>query len=581
MVLFDLSTLRKLVADTSVRGMFFLPESTELDLHSHVVLTSQGTLAANRYTPKLIDPISKTVFSEGEMEASLYERFSDRFDLFPVDDVDCLAIGETPPFPPVLLHLRAEAGYGEARAVFAEAPSEQHYELLKAIGVEYLGGSREGPYYVARFRNHLPIHIHSGMLARFTRTSHCNLFFLRHGSIDRQLESGLIKASTGRVSWAAQRAREAVVRLANEAANGELALTCQPSPPTEPFASGDVVPLGFLLKALNCHTSPASIFRDVEVRKRLISLLQHRRQESLWPHKAGGPVSSTASALVLQGSFRDPEGLEALEVFADGRGGYYSRLLSDERAPGAMASDGGNGYRCQPDFATTCLIRALRNDAELDTKASAQYLASRFESRSGLYFANPYLVDWALASALEKEQSARKLRNLLATEILASMNDDYSFGLFDVPMSSAFAILSLAALGHRNRILRMAQLRLLDFMEPDGTFPAGTPFYCARVVKQQERALAGTPARGDGEERRVIRVDREPYEVSLCLDGRNAISTASATLALLTECSPAARDSDPVGERWGEAHPRYRCRDHAEYVQKFALPPYVSGSPRV
>lgn len=552
MVLFDLSTLRKLVADTSVRGMFFLPESTDLDLHSHVVLTSQGTLAANRYAPRLIDPIGKTVFSEGEMEASLYGRFSDRFDLFPVDDVDCLAIGETPPFPPVLLHLRAEAGYGLGRAVFAEAPSEQHYELLKAIGVQYLGGSREGPYYVARFRNHLPTHIHSGMLARFARTSHCNQFFLRHGSIDRQLEHGLIQASTGRVSWAAERAREAVVRLANEAADRDLAMSSQPSAPTNPFATGDVVPLGFLLKALNCHTSAASAFRNVDVRKRLISLLQHRRQELLWPHQAGGPVSSTASALVLQGWFRDPEGVEALEVFADGRGGYYPRLLSDEREPTTM-DDGGNGYRRQPDFATTCLIRALRNDAELDTKTSIEFLASRFESRNGLYFANPYLVDWALASALEKDESARELQDRLVTEILASMNDDYSFGHFDVPMSSAFAILSLAALGYRDRTLRMAQLRLLDFMEPDGAFPAGTPFYSA-----------GISARGDGED----------------FDGRKAISTASATLALRAECSPAARDSDPVEERWGEAHPRYGCRDYVEYVQRFAFLPHVRGSPR-
>jgi hypothetical protein len=42
MVLFDLSTLRQLVADEAVRGMFFLPESMDLDHHSHVILTSQG-----------------------------------------------------------------------------------------------------------------------------------------------------------------------------------------------------------------------------------------------------------------------------------------------------------------------------------------------------------------------------------------------------------------------------------------------------------------------------------------------------------------------------------------------------------
>jgi hypothetical protein len=80
------------------------------------------------------------------------------------------------------------------------------------------------------------------------------------------LENGLIKASTGRLSWA-EKARKAVVLLASEAADKELALTRRPSTPTKPFACGDLVPLGFMLKALIFHTSAASIFRDVEVRK--------------------------------------------------------------------------------------------------------------------------------------------------------------------------------------------------------------------------------------------------------------------------------------------------------------------------
>ena len=135
MVLFDLSTLRRMVADETVRGMFFLPESTDLDLHSHVILTSRGTLAAAREGSKVVDPTSEAVFSVGETETCLYRRFSGRFDLFPVDEADCLAVGEMPPFPPVLLHLRAEADHGDAKAVFAEGPSGEHYELLKAVGV--------------------------------------------------------------------------------------------------------------------------------------------------------------------------------------------------------------------------------------------------------------------------------------------------------------------------------------------------------------------------------------------------------------------------------------------------------------
>ena len=540
MVLFDMSTLRRLVADEVVKAMYFLPRGMDLDWYSHVVLTSQGTLVALRDEPKLLDPADETVYELGKTETSLYQRFSDRFDLFPGDDADCLGFGETPPFPPVLLHLQAENGYGRARALFAEEPTGQHYELLKAIGVEYLGGSREGPHYVARFRNHLPTHIHAGILARFSRTNHCNLFFLRHGSIDEQLEKGLVEASTSRVTWAAGQAREAVLGLADEAGSGkELALTCQPPPPAEPFVCGDLVPLGFVLGVLNYHTSAASIFSNFEVRKKLMANVQRKRQGSLWPHHTGGPVSSTATALVLHGLY-DPGGIEALEAFADGRGGYCSHLGNDER--------GG-----QADYATTCLVRALRQGAGLDEKVSAEYLRSGFQSRSGRSFANPYLVDWALALALEGDECAQDLRDRLAGEILDSMNEDHTFGLFDVPMSSAFAILSLAALGRRDRTLLLAQLRLMDFMGPDGTFPPGTPFYCAGMGEEGGR-----------------------HEISLFFDSCKAISTSAAALALLAKSSSATDEgSEPAGRRGRKVHPRYGCRDHVEYVRRFANPSYA------
>lgn len=542
MVLFDLSTLRRVASDETVRGMFFLPQSTDLDPHSHIILTSRGTVAAEREGPRLVYPANGAVFRAGETEACLYRRFSERFDLVPVDEADCLAVGEMPPFPPVVLHLRAEGGDGRARAVFAGEPSGRHFELLKAVGIEYLGGNQEGPHYVARFRNHLPTHIHSGILAGFSRTSHCNLFFFRHGSIDQRLERGLISASARRVSWAAEQARQAVVRLAKQAEDGEAQPTSRSS--AEPSASGDVIPMAFSLRLLNHHTSAASIFRDVEVRKRLTSLLQSRRQGLLWPYQAGGRQSSTATALVLWG-LRDPEAVEALEAFADGEGGYY---------PWPPTDDAVGSHRA--DFASTCLIRALRDEAGLETRTDVGYLASRSESRSGWCFANPYLVDWAFASALGRDEATRGLRDRLAAEILASMNDDHSFGRFDVPVSSAFAILSLAALGVTDRTLRMAQLRLLDFMEPDGAFPAGTPFYSAETV-----------GAGGGTE-------------SPRFHGHRAVSTAAAALALLAGCSPLESDPDLLEVRAGGAHPRYGCRDHTEYVQSFALPTYAGESPR-
>ena len=60
-----------------------------------------------------------------------------------------------------------------------------------------------------------------------------------------------------------------------------------------------------------------------------------------------------------------------------------------------------NRHWCQPEYGTTCLVTALRAEAGLECKTSVGYLAEGFENRGGLYFANPYMVDWALAWALQ------------------------------------------------------------------------------------------------------------------------------------------------------------------------------------
>lgn len=575
MVLFNLSTIRPLATDATVRRMFFLQENIELALYSHVVLTSAGPFLATREASTLINPKRNTIYSIDETEVSLFQRFSDKLDLFSVDEADCLGIGEMPPFPSVLLHIQVNSGYGEATVVFHEKPSQLHYELLKTVGVEFLGGDQEGPYYIARFRNCLPTHIRAGELAHFARTDHCNLFFLRHGSVDEELERGLIKASADRVTWAREQGRKAVSQLVNEVCHRELALTCQPPPPAIPFAFGDIVPLGFMLKALNPDTSIASIFSEVEIHKKLLKILRSKRQGLLWSYHTGCLVTSTNSVLVLQ-AFYDPAGVEALEIFADGLGGYYPQLWSQNKEPGKMRVAYGNQHWCQPDYATTCLVRGLRQEAGLQMKTSMEYLVSGFESRSGLYFANPYMVDWALASALTGDKSAYALKEKLAAEILASMNDDYSFGLFDVPISSAFAILSLAALGSRDRLLRMAQLRLLDFMEPEGIFPSGTPFYSTLAIKQ-ECIPVGIAARVILGERpqQIIPVNGQLHGISFYFDSHKMISTAVAALAMSVKCSSASCDAGLISRQQSECPLRYRCRDHAEYIQRFALPPYI------
>ena len=580
MVLFNLSAVRNFTEDVTVKEMFFLPTDTKLDLYSHAVLTSQGGFLALDEGAALIDSSSKNAWSIEKAETSLYERFCDRVKMFPVDEADCLGMGETSPFPPVLLHLKISSGCGEAKAVFEKEPNREDYDLLRAVGVQFLGGHQEGSHYIAEFRNRLPVHIHAGILAHFSRTGNCNLFFLQHGNIDSQLKEGLIKASESRVNWGKNLCFKKVAQLGHQACHQTMAMTCQPPLSVKAFPFGDLVPLGFILKALNAAPKDSSIST---IRQEVRSFLLNKRQDNLWSFDTDGLITSTDSVLVLQG-FNEPESVEALEIFAENGGSYhphpphtyYPQLSSEDEQPGKMLVDDTNRHWCQPDYATTCLVRALRKEAGLTTKTTTDDLATGFKTRSALFFANPYMVDWTLASAVNQDESATQLKQKLLAEILASMNDDYSFGTYDVALSTAFAILSLAILGCRGRILQLAQLRLLEFIDSQGNLPQETPFYSTLVIDPK----AISPNRLfrlslSDRRKQIVQINEQYHGISYYDDSHRMITTAVVALALAEQCNPNIRDTDITEMIRIDSHPRYKCFNHSEYVTKFALPPYL------
>ncbi|ARV58829.1 hypothetical protein BZZ01_09430 [Nostocales cyanobacterium HT-58-2] len=576
MVLFNLSTIRELADGATTRAMYHLPEEIDLQPYSHVVLTSFGRFLALHNESKLIEPVSGKSWTREQIQSSVYERFASRLALFAVDEADCLGLGEQSPFSPVLLHIKIKSGYGEAQAIFERSPSVEHYELLQAVGVKFLGGEPKGEYYLAQFQNRLPIHIHAGILSHFSRTAHCNLFFLQHGNIDPLLEAGLLKALTSRVNHGKNNSLQALAKLAQEAVKQPMAMTCQPPPPGKPFLYGDLVPLGFVLKALNAVES------SLEARQALSQFILSKRQGNLWAFHTDRLITSTDSALVLQG-LNEPEAVEALELFADGQGGYYPQLWSNEKQPGKMVFDESCRHWCQSDYATTCLVRALRKEAGLESKTSTDYLAAGFENRSGLYFANPYLVDWVLACAMSLDKSAAQLRQKLLAEILASMNEDYSFGIYDVAMSTALAILSMATLGFKGRTMQVAQLRLLEFIDSHGLLPAATPFYSSLRIDHEIPAhvllgllMSQTAANtADNQQKQIRKVQGQYHGISLHVDSYQMMTTALAALALSQKCSSDRQDLDLTSYKQ-QIHPRYQCRNHSEYIVKFALPPYLS-----
>ena len=587
MVLFNLRAIRQIVNDTTIAAMYHLPDTLNLDSYSHVVLSSEGRFLAAAKDLQLIEPVSGHSWTQENIKISLAERFGDRLALFDVDEADCLGLGEMSPFNPVILHLKIQSHVGQAQAIFNHEPSKTDYELLRAVGVTFLGGEVKDDYYLARFQNRLPIHIHAGILSHFSRTAHCNIFFLRHGDIDTPLKVGLLQAAEHRINWGKKLSFQTLAKLAHSAMDQPLSMTCKPPAPGQAFAYGDLVPLGFILQGLNKAAALAEGLNKNEIsttRDQLSQYLLDRRHEDLWAFHDKRLITATDSALVLQG-FSEPKSLEALEMFADGRGGYYPQLWSKSKHPNKMVLDESCAHWCQADFATTCLVKALRLEAGLVSKTSSKYLIEGMPNRSGLYFANPYLVDWFLARAIAKDKSTASLRSQILTEILASINVDYSFGLYDQALSTALAILSMAELEYRGQTMRVAQLKLLEFIGTDGSLPEATPFYSSLRLDSQVtegevlRLLMAQSFASNSQQKQIRRIEGEYHSISLYEDTQSLITTALAALAL-AEPHSATTPEPKYGDR-SELHPRYLCSNHCEYIDKFALPPYLKRQVRL
>ncbi|MFC1975631.1 hypothetical protein ACFLXQ_04475, partial [Chloroflexota bacterium] len=147
MVLFNLSEIRNLVPDYNVvKAMFFLPADTTLDVYSHVILSSDGHFLAPDTGKELVFVRESNIvpYPLLSISNSLSVRFAEQLKCFLVDEADCLGLGEQAPYPPMILHLKVKSGYGEATALFHQAPSQTHYELLTAAGIQFLGGKRQG-----------------------------------------------------------------------------------------------------------------------------------------------------------------------------------------------------------------------------------------------------------------------------------------------------------------------------------------------------------------------------------------------------------------------------------------------------
>jgi hypothetical protein len=561
-VVFRAEALLKLIPAAQCLAMLGLPERTEITACAAVALTSLGKCLAFDEPGRWTWP---SPLSQCDSSATVEQRLASRLPLLPdVENADCIGFGQLPGLSPVVMALTIDGeGVATAEALFDERPQQRSYDLLPAVGVTAHGGEWRQGYWCARFSNRLGDHLRAAELAGFSRTAHCNLFFLNHGHVDTLLEAGLVTATNSRIQHALRTAAATAVALILAARRSELAMTCVPPAPQASFPCGDVVPLGLLAYALGGISDSAPAVRAASLLAN--RFLESHRVGNLWPFHRGRLPTATDSTLVLLG-LKDATAIQALEAYCDGAAAYLPQLSSDEGGALHMRREEATQHWCEPDFVTTCLVRSLRLSAGLVPSTPIAWLTERFNLRSGLFFANPYLVDWVLALAIAGDKHAAGLRKVLTAEILMSRNADGSFGRFDQPLATAAAIAALCALGHRSRAICVAQLQLLGWLEPQGRGPATNPFFSSR-------GLSADAQQGVTRGRGVVAVGTQWHAVSLYEDTHRMVLQAFVILAL-----QAPSDAD----EWVEAptaapHPRYLAPTASAYIEGFALPPYLKS----
>ena len=552
-VLFRLEALRPLVDDRLLCRMFSLPGTTSLEGVSHVVLTPVGPVLADGVGLRLP---SGALLPDVATSESLLRRFREELALLPAGEPDCLGVGQQAGSLPVGLHVSIRSLECDGVAVVGAAPDPGPLQLLRAVGVTYEGARPVGDRFLVRFSNRLDQHLMAAALSGFVRTDHCNLFFVGQAHVDPALRRGLRCAAGQRITFGQGAVQAAVVRLGAVATTRPVPMTSVAPAPAPPAAYGDLVPLGFVGLAL------AGTPTGEQVRRHLAA----RAQQGLWSFQTGGLPTATDTSLVALGC-EDPRTPDRLQEFEVSGGGFVPQHVSERPEPGRMLQTPAVAHWCAEDFATSCLAWARTGRSRPPREGTWRWLGERFESRGGLFFANPFLVDWALSLVLAHDpgpagrgddQERRRLQVRLRDELLAAQHADGSFGAYEPALSTSLAVLALANLHERGRPVLLAQLSLLDHVGHDGCLPACTPFFSTLRVDGSSRV--GLPPQhfdtGSGR-----------HSVTWYRDDARMVGSALGALALAVPAddAPSSLTSPAL------AHPRYGCGP-LDYVAGWALP---------
>lgn len=556
MVMFRIRSIKRFADNPTIIDMYFLNKDTIVDDYDFVILTSKGRFLYNH---------DKNLFKNGETlslhtfeKKGLYDVYASKLELFNLNLADSFATGDYPEYGKVVLYIQFKERVAIAKSVFTQAPNEKYYDYLQAVGIKYVSGEYINGEFLATYENTLSKHIASGILADFSRTDNCNLFFFLHGNINSVLSEGILQAGKKRIQHEriqlAQRLKDLAIKsMASQLKMEVLQPFGEPS-----FQMGDVVPKGFLYGALSKCLKNDTIIEEYR------ESLENDKLRGLWTFEKDDLETSIDSALVIMNLY-DEAATALLKKFQDNETKAYLPQ-TDAVLPkkGDMQYVPEKDHWCQPDISISALILSLLKRHNLGVEDQLEnFVNENFEKRSGLYFTNPYFVDWLYAKGLSISDKTGETKKQLIETILSSVNEDFSLGTFDKVFSTACGILALEELGCEPNLIYALQLYVLNnYRNPVESQPI--PFYSSLIMDTNK-------------EGRIVTVNNKKLALYFYKDTHEMVYLSVVALSLNRSTDAVSIDidkglNDYVSRNYSS---RYSCSTIEDYLVNYSLVNYV------
>ncbi len=556
MVMFRICSIKRFADKQTIIDMYFLNIDTDVDNYDFVILTSNGRFLYNH---------EKNLFTDGETledhifnKGGLYDVYASKLVLFDLDLADSFATGDYPEYGKVVLYIQFKERVAIAKSVFTKAPNEKYYDFLQAVGIRYVSGEYINGEFLTTYENTLSKHISSGILADFSRTDNCNLFFFLHGNINSVLAEGILQAGKKRIQFERIQLADRLKDLAIKSMASQLKMEVL-QPFGEPsFQMGDVVPKGFLYGALS------QCLKDDTIVNEYRKSLEGDKLRGLWTFEKDDLETSIDSALVIMNLY-DEEATSILKKFQDEETKAYLPQ-TDAILPkkGDMQYVPEKDHWCQPDISISALILSLmkRHNLEVEDEL-VDYVNENIEKRSGLYFTNPYFVDWLYAKGLSVSDPSGKIKKQLIESILSSVNSDFSLGTFDKVFSTACGIMALKELGCESSLIYALQLYVLNnYRNPKESQPI--PFYSSLIMDTNK-------------EGRKVDVNNKELAIYLYKDVHEMVYLSVVTLSLNIPTDNVTIDINKGLNDYVSINSpsRYSCSTIEDYLANYSLVNYV------